>query len=838
MNRTNIDYGIDLGTTNSAIARSENGTIKIIKSDGVQKDTTPSCVAINRSGTIIVGDEAKNELNRARNKKNQNPKAVTSDAFSEFKRMMGTDQSMNSVHLDRNLTPEDLSAEVLKKLKSYVKDDDSILSAVITVPAKFTNPQIDATQRAAKLAGFSYCELLQEPIAASIAYGLSGKNIDGRWVVFDFGGGTFDSALMEVEEGVIQVIDTEGDNQLGGKNLDDSIIDKILIPELKQKFALEQKLGDTTLKSLLRDALKEVAENIKIAFSNKGVEVHNCFEDDLGEDDNGEEIMLDANISFISYEKAVSPWFDKAIQITKGLLSRNNCSPQDLEKIVLVGGPTLSHLLRRMLEEEFEGLEIDIEIDPMTAVAVGAGLFASTKKLPSTLKPKDLAKAQLNLECADTSVESEEHVAVKLLRDETQGELPETIFIEINNADGTWKTGRSELEDDADVIMLTLSEGKQNVFNISLFDETGNRIASEPQQFSILQGMKIANPPLAYGVGIAIRGNRGKVIALIEGLERNVTLPAEGQIALKTVEDKNPNNGDSLIFELYQGEHGDEGVSVETLEIISKVEVDSDELPGFIAKGTEVEITIKVDESSRYSGEAYLTNLDESLDFDCPVVHLQTPSFKDLEQSISKAKAKLTMSEELPDSDSESTLNELRVLQEELNESGEEEDTRERIKKSLQNKWKEIDRMEDQAEWPSIEKELDDAIDHLKELEKEYGNDDSLSKTFETQIQAVAERKDVKIAKNLVREIRGASFSYLNQQPGFWVAMIEASETRFDQTEWKNSTQARQAIDDARSAVRTDPSVENLREKYFVIRDLMIDPTKGPVVPGGGDWET
>jgi molecular chaperone DnaK len=488
-----------------------------------------------------------------------------------------------------------------------------------------------------------------------------------------------------------------------------------------------------------------------------------------------------------------------------------------------------------MLEEEFQGLQIDTEIDPMTAVAIGAGLFASTKKLPSTLKPKDLAKAQLNLGCADTSVESEEHVAVKLLRDETQGELPETIFIEINNADGTWKTGRSELEDDADVIMLTLSEGKQNVFNISLFDETGNRIASEPQQFSILQGMKIANAPLPFGVGIAVRGKRGQEFAAIEGLERNVTLPAEGQIALKTVEDKNPNNGDSLIFELYQGEHNDEGVSVETMEIISRIEVDSDELPGFIAKGTEVEVTIKVDESSRYSGEAYLTNLDESLDFDCPVVHLQTPSFEDLEQSISKAKAKLTMSEDFPAAESENALSELQKIQEELNESGEEGDTRERIKKSLQGKWKEIDRMEDQAEWPSIEKELDDAIDYLKELEKEYGDDDSLSKTFETQIKAVKERKDVKIAKNLVREISRSSFSYLDQQPGFYLAMIEYSDEKYNDWEWRNSTQARQAIDNARSAIRTDPSVENLRQKYFAIRDLMIKPENlGPGGKGGG----
>ena len=106
MKRTNIDYGIDLGTTNSAIARIENGNVKIIKSDGSQKDTTPSCEAINRSGSIMVGDDAYKELERASNKKIQNPNATVSDAFSEFKELMGTDQVQQSVHLGRDLTPK------------------------------------------------------------------------------------------------------------------------------------------------------------------------------------------------------------------------------------------------------------------------------------------------------------------------------------------------------------------------------------------------------------------------------------------------------------------------------------------------------------------------------------------------------------------------------------------------------------------------------------------------------------------------------------------------------------------------------------------------------------
>lgn len=128
----------------------------------------------------------------------------------------------------------------------------------------FRQSQLDATQRAAELAGFNYCELLQEPIAASIAYGIKANSATGYWLVFDFGGGTFDAALMHVEEGIMKVVDTEGDNHLGGKNLDNLIVDQLLLPELEKQCELSETISNEHTKSLLQDALKNMLKKRKL----------------------------------------------------------------------------------------------------------------------------------------------------------------------------------------------------------------------------------------------------------------------------------------------------------------------------------------------------------------------------------------------------------------------------------------------------------------------------------------------------------------------------------------------------------------------------------------------
>lgn len=246
MSRTKIDYGIDLGTTNSAIVRMESGEPKIKKTDTL-KDTMPSCVYFNKKKSISVGDSAYNSYKRDKLGGMRSSKLGSSNAFIEFKRTMGTDKSYPSSFMEKEYSSEQLSSEILKKLKSFITDDD-ISSAIITVPAKFNTTQIDATQKAAELAGFSYVELLQEPIAASMAYGLDAGKTDGFWLVFDFGGGTFDSALIKVEEGIMKVVDTEGDNHLGGKDIDYAVVDSVIIPYLKKEYSIDSILQDEVKK--------------------------------------------------------------------------------------------------------------------------------------------------------------------------------------------------------------------------------------------------------------------------------------------------------------------------------------------------------------------------------------------------------------------------------------------------------------------------------------------------------------------------------------------------------------------------------------------------------------
>ena len=197
MARQTIDFGIDLGTTNSSIAAlDKNGPSIFRNNEGNQ--ITPSAVYIDKQGAIRVGDAAKDRIVSEPN-----------HAVSEFKLWMGTEQKKMFARVNRFYSPEELSAEVLKSLKQDVKKNtgEEVEAAVITVPAAFDSPQSIATERAAKLAGIRVSPLLQEPIAAALAYGFQTDRENAFWLVYDFGGGTFDAAVIHVRDGMIQVVD-------------------------------------------------------------------------------------------------------------------------------------------------------------------------------------------------------------------------------------------------------------------------------------------------------------------------------------------------------------------------------------------------------------------------------------------------------------------------------------------------------------------------------------------------------------------------------------------------------------------------------------------------------
>ena len=212
MARNTIDFGIDLGTTNSEIAVVDKGQVHVIR-NGFRDEITPSAVRIDRKGSIIVGKLAFNQ--RVDDKEN---------THTQFKRLMGSQQILDFPNSGRHMKPEELSAEVLKSLRQDVLREigEEMTASVITIPALFEIPQCDATRRAAESAGITCSPLLQEPIAAALAYGFQAESLDGFLLVYDLGGGTFDASLIRTVEGRLRVIDHAGDNFLGGKDFDDN----------------------------------------------------------------------------------------------------------------------------------------------------------------------------------------------------------------------------------------------------------------------------------------------------------------------------------------------------------------------------------------------------------------------------------------------------------------------------------------------------------------------------------------------------------------------------------------------------------------------------------------
>lgn len=821
--RQKIDYGIDLGTTNSAIARMDAGEARIIKSDDNQMDTTPSCIYFNKKKTMFVGQNAKNSIESDALSAFKSRRQTPSNGYQEFKRTMGTDHKYESAYMERSFSSEDLSAEVLKKLRGYIRDEE-VGSVVITVPAMFKQHQIDATQRAAELAGFKYCELLQEPIAASIAYGIKASANSGHWLVFDFGGGTFDAALMHVEDGIMKVVDTEGDNHLGGKNIDSAIVDQLFIPEIEKQCEIDNVLSDELSKKLLRDALKRYAEQAKITLSSKSSWDH--FLEDFGPDDDGEEMQVELTISLEEYEKVCGPLFQKAIDICKQLLDRNKLTGSDLSSIVLVGGPTFAQTLRRMLKEQISS-RIDTNIDPMTAVASGAALFASTKNIPSELQKRDTSKAQLTLKYPETTVETHENLGIRIDRNKSTANLPSSFSIEVIRADSGWSSGKVEMDGDAEIIEVVLNNGKANQFNIKLFGSDGSIIPCEPSSITIIHGLKIANPTLPYSIGLEVYntmdGKQG--VYAFKGLEKNKTLPAKGKGSYKTAKDIRPGNrSDKFTVQFYQFSFGDEGSRAILNDPFGGATITGEQLPAMLPAQSEVELTLSIDASRRASLSIYIPSLDETIDIEFES-NTQTSEdvsalMGDVEQAREVAE-KLELGEQSADvSGFKSELNEVERL---LNNRGKDAGVKYEARQKLQRTFIALEKIESTNMWPELEAKLDSAMEYLLVNDQRYGNEKSqqLVADYQKRVRHAKSEKNYNAGKQLLDEINAFSFALIGQDIGLWMSWIKEYDQEFETTEWTDKREARRVLNDAKSMIATNPSKSKVEEAVRTLWSLM-----------------
>ena len=343
--------GIDLGTTNSCVAVMEGGeAVVIANAEGAR--TTPSVVAFAKTGERMVGQVAKRQ-------------AITNPdrTISSIKREMGTS---HKVTIDnKNYTPQEISAMILQKLKADAESylGQTVTEAVITVPAYFTDAQRQATKDAGKIAGLDVKRIINEPTAAALAYGLD-KETDQKIMVYDLGGGTFDVSVLEIGDGVIEVLATAGNNRLGGDDFD-ACITKYLVDEFKKAEGIDLS-GDKVAMQRLREA----AEKAKIELS--GVTTSNITLPYITADATGPK-HLDVTLTRAKFNELTHHLVEKTMGPVKQALADSGLSASDISKVLMVGGssriPAVQEMVKTLTGKEgFKG------INPDECVAIGAAI--------------------------------------------------------------------------------------------------------------------------------------------------------------------------------------------------------------------------------------------------------------------------------------------------------------------------------------------------------------------------------------------------------------------------------------------------------------------------------
>ena len=343
--------GIDLGTTNSCFAVMEGGEPTVITNQEGAR-TTPSVVGFTKNGERLVGQLAKRQAV-------SNPE----NTIISIKRHMGTDYKVNVE--GKSYTPQEISAMILQKIKADAEAHlgEPVKQAVITVPAYFTDSQRQATKDAGTVAGLEVLRIINEPTAAALAYGVD-KGEDGKILVFDLGGGTFDVSILELGEGVFEVLATSGNNHLGGDDFDQRIMD-YLISEFKKETGI-----DLSNDKLADQRLKEAAEKAKIELSGvASTQINLPF---ITADASGPK-HLDVTLTRAKFDELTRDLVEATIEPTRKAMKDAGLSASDIDKVLLVGGSTRIPAVQEAIKREL-GKEPTKNINPDECVAIGAAI--------------------------------------------------------------------------------------------------------------------------------------------------------------------------------------------------------------------------------------------------------------------------------------------------------------------------------------------------------------------------------------------------------------------------------------------------------------------------------
>lgn len=816
-----IKIGIDLGTTNSSVAINREKVVEIVK-NAVGDEYTPSVFGIDKAKNKVVGKKAYTQLflysseEEAKNYK------------AEVKRSMGTSEGYYFDRLKKEMMPEEVSAEILKYIKEsivrkYPKFDTS--AAVITVPAYFTILESEATKRAGELAGFEYVVLLQEPIAAAMAYGFDNAD-DDNWIIYDLGGGTFDVALISAKDNVLSVRGHNGNNFLGGKDFDNLIVDKFIKPKILESFKIKNFSRDQSkskfdrLKYLAEEAKKELSQYDQVAIQVEGI----------GEDDEGQEISMSIELKRVEFEKLIKPLVDKTILLTKETIKDSGIKASSVSKIVLVGGPTQIPYIRERLQNDLK-IEVDSSVDPLTVVARGACIYAASQKIPQKVnkQPKTKGDTTLNLKLNYDPMTSEDEQmitgAIEGLNDNSGD-----YYIQIQSDNGSYSSSKIVLRKGKFRDTVSLEKKKSNLFWIYLFDDKGNSIPLEPDSFTITHGLTVSGAPIAHSIGVVVaeKGKDNQFINNCESFfEKGSILPLKLSKTFHTARKVKKGDKDNVLpIWVYEGESNipDRNIYICDLAITGK------DVPYDLPEGTDVDVTINVSESREVQVEAFIPTIDLTLSARA-TIRDKDIKVDDLDSELLLQKGRLTtLDENLSQTEKEEIENLISSIDDSLESAESDQDDRRKADKEIKDLKTKLDNLEEEKEMPQLIKEFNSGVAEIEKLIIEVAVDDK-KEMFREQLGVLRsegnraiEKEDKPMLIKANEQVRELSAAVVLSNPQSWVYHFRQLAT--GEHNYSNETEAQYYIEKGNKAIEANDVDELKRCVVSLIALLPADKQK------------
>jgi len=782
MSRTTIDFGIDLGTTNSAIAVLKGADTEIIQDNIENRDITSSAVFIKKNGQIYVGLRAKNR---------QEDEKSAEDVHIEFKRLMGTDHKYEFKSSGRTMKPEELSAEVLKSLRGDVQQrlGEDMQAVVITVPAAFQQVQCVATMKAAELAGFSQSPLLQEPVAAALAYGFQIDVTKEYWFAYDFGGGTFDAAIIKAEEGNISVVKHGGNNTLGGSDIDWAIIEQLIIPELNKNYDLPDfSRGNKRWRSALAK-IKRLTEGAKIELSRNNevqIEITGI------KDNQNEEIEYDFTLKRNALVSVAEPFIMRSVEICKNVLREAKLSPSAIGRMILVGGPTLAPYFREILQSSL-GIQIDYSgVNPLTVVARGAAVFAGTQRIAGKAAPKAGA-GQFNVNLAYKTMGPDKDPAVRGEIKSQDNSSIEGFTVEfVNRTEDAkaligWRSGKIKIKSDGKFkLRLQAEKGVRNTYAIELLDPMGSLKTIVPNTvvYTITGGAGvISEQPIINSIAIALSNNDREVF-----FNKGGQLPAKKTKVFRTSHPVHKGeNSEVLKLPFVEGENEKADHNL----LLGNLEIKGTKIKRDMPVGTEIEVTLIYDASMILKAKAFVPMLDE--EFEAVIVSAtEIPKYKELKKQFELEKHRC---EEIVDKADDMGSKSVAVLVEDIEESGKIEEIEKLLdagraddgaakqaQKCLLDLRIDLDKAEDLMKWPALVKEANELMDGLDEMieESDLSEHQERADRLREQMEELISQQRATPLQKKMQQIIDLRCEIRFAQPSFWVGYFRYLEKQRD----------------------------------------------------------